>query len=68
MSWTNWFKHDGDKEFTSEKVEKTESGTKEHVMISKDGDRSNHSHVVVHKDESGKATYAHSNGPKNERK
>jgi len=65
MGWTDWFQDGSDK--CSEKTESHKDGsTTEHYLRSS-GDKSDHSHVVVNKDSSGKITSAHGTPPKSRR-
>ena len=64
MGWRSWFRDKGDD--VKEKTVRTSEGKETHWLRSKDGDKENHSHVVVKEKDSGHKS-AHGNGPKNER-
>lgn len=59
MGWGKWFTDDrGDQ--VRQKHEKTDTGSRDHFLRSTGRDRNDHTHVVVNKDSSGKATSAFS--------
>ena len=59
MGWSDWFTDsNGDK--VSTKVESDNyGGIREHFLRSTDGDKSNHSHTVVHHKSSGSKSAHH---------
>ncbi len=67
MGWFNWSGPKGNQ--TKTKVERTsDGGSKTHYLGEKGGSKKNHTHVVVHKNSSGKTTIAEGNPHKDKRK
>lgn len=67
MGWSSWFGSKGNQ--TSTKTEKTkDGGSKTHFLGEKGGSKKNHTHVIVHKDSSGKSFFAQGNPRKDKRK
>ena len=64
--WSGWFKDDNGDKVNAKNESHSDGSVSQHYLRSKDGDRSNHSHTVVHHKTSGRTT-AHHNPAKKSR-
>ena len=67
MGWSKWVKHFGDL-VSSKSVNNSDGSSSTHYLRAKGGNRSNHNHVVVNKNSSGRISSAHGNTYKKDRK
>ena len=68
MGWGKWFSDDNGQKVSEKTIHRSDGSSQEHFLRSgSGGSKSDHSHIVVNKDSSGKITSAHSNVVKSKR-